>query len=245
MDYSKYTLSLQEKAKLFIVSIGICGLVSWLFFDHWFGLLACPIFFGLACKREADRKKIERMMELEDQFQNAIQSVSGGLLAGYSMENAWKEAYKEMLLLYGENSHICRELKEINHQAALNVPIEVMVEDLGKRSGVEDIENFAQIFRFAKRGGGNFVKIIHTTATHMQEKTEVRQEIEVLVTSKKLEQKIMNLMPLGILAYLKITSRDFLSAIYGNVFGICFMSICLGVYAGALVLAEKILKIEV
>ena len=245
MDYSKYILSLREKAKLFTVSIGICALVSWLFFDHWFGLLVFPIVFGVVCIRETGRKKKERMMELEDQFQNAIQSVSGGLLAGYSMENAWKEAYKEMILLYGENSYICRELKEINHQAALNVPIEVMVEDLGKRSGVEDIENFAQIFRFAKRGGGNFVKIIHTTVVHMQEKTEVRQDIEVLVASKKLEQNIMNLMPLGILAYLKISSGDLLSAIYGNAFGVCFMSICLGIYVGALILAEKILKIEV
>lgn len=245
MNYSRYKLTLLEKGKIFFLSAVICALVSWLFYDHWFLLMLIPIFYYFICKRNTEKKKEERFRELERQFQNALQSVSGGLSAGYSMENAWKEAYKEMTLLYGENSYICRELKEINQQIALNVPIEEMVEDLGKRSGIEDIENFAQIFRFAKRGGGNFIKIIHRTAAHMQEKIEVRQEIEVLVASKKMEQNIMNVVPLGILVYLKISSGDFLSVIYKNPMGICFMSICLGIYGVALLLAEKILKIEV
>lgn len=245
MDYNKYTLTLMEKGKLFLISTGICVVVSWLFYDHWFFVVFIPVFFYFVCKKKTEKKKKERFLELEKQFQNALQSVSSGLSAGYSMENAWKEAHKEMMLLYGRHSYICRELQEINHQISLNVPLEEVVEDLGKRSGIEDIENFAQIFRFAKRGGGNFSKIIHATANHMQEKTEVRQEIEVLVASKKLEQNIMNVVPLGILAYLKISSGDFLSAIYGNAFGVCFMSICLGVYGAALLLAEKILNIEV
>lgn len=245
MDYSKYKLTLLDKGKLFLISVGICILVSWLFYDHWFFVVFIPILFYFVCKKENEKKKAERFRELEKQFQNALQSVSGGLTAGYSMENAWKEAGREMALLYGEDSYIHKELKEIHRQITLNVPIEEMMEDLGKRSGIEDIENFAQIFRFAKRGGGNFVKIIHRTAAHMQEKAEVRQEIEVLVASKKLEQNIMNVVPLGILAYLKITSGDFLSAVYGNSLGICFMTICLVIYGAAFLLAEKILKIEV
>ena len=72
----------------------------------------------------------------------------------------------------------------------------------------------------------------------------MQQKKQSVSAQKKLEQNIMNLMPLGILAYLKISSGDFLSAIYGNAFGVCFMSICLGIYVGALILAEKILKIE-
>lgn len=245
MDYRKYSLSVWEKGNLFLRSAGICTLVSWLFYDHWLFVVFIPIIFVVLCRKEAEKRRKERSRELEKQFQNALQSVSGGLLAGYSMENSLREAQKEMVLLYGDNSYICRELKEMNQQAALNVPIEEMIEDLGKRSGIDDIENFAQVFRFAKRGGGNFVRIIHTTASHMQEKEEVRQEVEVLVASKRLEQNIMNVVPLGILAYLKITSGDFLWAVYDNAFGICFMSICLGVYVVALFLAERILRIEV
>lgn len=245
MDYSRYKLSFLEKGKFFIISVGICAVISWLFYEHWFFMVFIPVLFFLVCKKEAKKKKQERFLRLEKQFQDAILAVSGALLAGYSMENAWKEAYREMVLLHGERSYICQELKEINRQAALNVPIEEMIEDLGKRSGSEDIENFAEVFRFAKRGGGNFVKIIHTTGAHMQEKLEVREEIQVQVASKRLEQSIMNVVPFGILAYLKLTSEDFLSIVYGNAFGIGFMSICLGVYASALFLADKILEIKV
>ena len=79
----------------------------------------------------------------------------------------------------------------------------------------------------------------------MQKKLEVRQEIQLMVAAKRLEQNIMNIVPFGILAYLKLTSADFLSIVYGNVFGICFMSICLGVYGFALFLSDRILEIKV
>ena len=55
----------------------------------------------------------------------------------------------------------------------------------------------------------------------------------------------MNIIPLFILAYLKLTSMDFLDVLYGNVAGVLFMTVCLLAYGGAIVLADKILKIRV
>ena len=78
----------------------------------------------------------------------------------------------------------------------------------------------------------------------MRMRYETEREIQVLVTSRKLEQKVMNFIPILILAYLKLTSADMLDSMYGNPAGILFMTGCLAAYAGAIVLANRILAIH-
>ena len=150
-----------------------------------------------------------------------------------------------MLALYGEDSYLYRELAEMNHSIALNIPIEQLLSDFSNRSGNADIASFAEVFAFAKRSGGNFVTIMEGTVGNMRARYETEREIQVQVASRKMEQKVMNIIPLFILAYLKLTSMDFLDVLYGNVAGGLFMTVCLLAYGGAIVLADKILKIRV
>ncbi len=41
-------------------------------------------------------------LQLAKEFVDTLRSISAALLAGFSIENAWKEAEKEILALYGE-----------------------------------------------------------------------------------------------------------------------------------------------
>ena len=47
------------------------------------------------------------------------------------------------------------------------------------------------------------------------------------------------------LAYMKTTSAEYMSVLYGNIVGIVFMCFCLVGYVGAIYLAEQILAIKV
>lgn len=133
----------------------------------------------------------------------------------------------------------------MNQAVLLHIPLEQTLQDFARRSGVEDILSFSEVFLFAKRQGANFVQIIENTTYHMKDKQETEEEIQILAASKKLEQKIMNVIPVLILAYLKLTSGDYLSTLYGNWFGVLFMTGCLAAYGAALVLSERILDIRV
>ena len=62
---------------------------------------------------------------------------------------------------------------------------------------------------------------------------------------KEAEQMIMSLMPAGIILYLKLTSPGFLSVLYGNLFGMCAMTLCLGIYVLSYWLGRRIVDIEV
>lgn len=88
-------------------------------------------------------------------------------------------------------------------------------------------------------------KIFQDTVEKIRQKSDVEREIATVVTAKKMEQRIMDLVPFGILFYVGLTSPEFLAPLYGNALGAGIMTICLLVYLGAFLLAEKILDIQV
>ena len=142
------------------------------------------------------------------------------------------------------NDMVC-EFAKMNVAVRMNQPLEQELQDFADRSGCEDIESFAEVFSFAKRSGGDFVGIIQTAVLRISGKIEIEREIATAVAGKKLEGRIMNGMPLFILAYLNLTSGDFLELLYGNVLGVVVMTAALAAYAGAIRLSEKILDIRI
>ena len=38
----------------------------------------------------------------------------------------------------------------------MNRPVELLLADMGRRSGIQDVDQFAQVFAAAKRSGGNW-----------------------------------------------------------------------------------------
>lgn len=76
-------------------------------------------------------------------------------------------------------------------------------------------------------------------------KIDTEQEIQTMFASKKLEFEIMCAVPFFIILYMKLTFGEFLSVLYENAAGRCFMTICLIAYIAAYSFGRKIIHIEV
>lgn len=244
MDYRSYRLTLKEHGKCLAGAVLLTVVIAYLFYDSAWGFLLFPAVYVLLQKRGCAQGLARVQAQLGKEFLDVLRTVSSALLAGLSMENAWREAAREIEGLYGENSIMGRELVRINGKVGVNIPLEQQLEELAVRSGNADIVSFAEVFAFAKRSGGNLVTIMEGTANHIRARFETERDIQVLVAAKQLEQKIMNVVPLLILAYLKVTSIGFLDVLYRNVAGVLFMSGCLLAYGGAFLLSERLLRIE-
>lgn len=235
-----------KKTVLFFAeSSGIILLISEVFYSSLLAaVFLTPLFIPiyLRMKRRNDEKGRKDLM-LE--FRECLGSVMTGLKAGYSPENAFRNARQEMTFMYGSRSRICRELDRIAGGLDNNIPLERLLAEFGDRSSIREIQDFAEIFAIAKRSGGNMSEILAGTAQQIQNRIEVEKEIDVLISSRKLEQHIMDVVPFAIILYISISSEGFFDVLYHNPAGILIMTGCLAVYLAAFGLSEKILNIRV
>lgn len=229
---------------MIIKSIGITCVIAWLLYRSMWALFLFPVVFFLMIKQEEKIKRDAKKNKLKEEFLHGIGVLNTSLQAGFSMENAWKEVERETKLLYGEQSEFYLELREVNNRVLHNIPIEKLLLEFAYKCKLEEMIQFAELMEYGKRSGSNWKHIIDVTVGQMLEKDEVKQQIEVIVAQKKMEQQVMNIMPLGILAFLQISAWDYMSVLYHNWFGVICMTIFLIGYTVAFYLSQRILKVD-
>ncbi|MDE6881771.1 MAG: hypothetical protein K2P48_01495 [Lachnospiraceae bacterium] len=244
-DYGEYHLQGREGALYFLEGAAMVAMIGYFFYRSWIACLGLiPLLFLFLKNKKLELAK-RRRQELGMQFKDMILSVAANQRAGYSIENAFRESYRDMEMLYGAKGLICVEIKHIMVGLDNNMVLEKLLYELGRRSHEPDIMQFADVFHIAKRSGGNMTDILAKTASVIEQKMETDREIQLMVSGRKLEQKIMNAVPFLILFYVSSTSRGFFDVLYHNLAGIVVMTVCLGVYGAAYRLSGRIVEIEV
>ena len=243
-DYNEYSFSLSEITVSLVKGIGITALFAYVFYRSTiaFFLLSPLIIFVL--KKEKKKYTAKRKSDLSLQFRELMNSLIASLGAGYSIENAFSRSYQDIAMLFGDKSYIGSELSYMLKAMKNNRNIEDLLYDFGERSGVKDIKDFAEIFRIAKRSGGDMPYMIKQTVDIISDKIEVSRKIATVISSKKMEQSVMNVVPFGIVLYIDVSSPGFFNSLYHNPFGIMIMTVVLIVYIFAYLLAEKITDIS-
>lgn len=242
--YDRYRLTPLDVLTGLAVGLAVDGVIAYTFYRNIYVFLALlPLVFLYPVYRKKELKE-KRLRELNLQFKEAILILASSLSAGYSIENALDISGQELQTLYGSQGLITREFAYMVQQIRMNRPVESVMMELGERSGLEDVENFARIFSVAKRSGGQLVPIINHTVGVMNDKIQVQEEIRTLTSSRQFEQKIMNLIPFLIILYIDGTSPGFFNMMYESTMGRVIMSVCLAVYLTAYLMSGMILKIE-
>jgi len=240
----KISFSRKDRQKEILMCV-LFLLILWLFYKSVYALLLWPVIvfiYHRFYKKQVERQNIER---LNLQFKDALVSITAALRAGHSIENAIRESLSEMTLMYGDSSLICTEFKKMVNKLSLGFPAEEVFLESANESKAEDIETFAEVFSIAKRTGGNMTEIIKKTSDDITAKADTKNEINVLIAAKRLEKNIMCLMPIAMILFIDFTAKDLLSPLYGNIKGVVIMSAALAIYAGAYVMAGKIIETQV
>lgn len=237
-----------RKSEYVLAAVKALGMVlaaAYVFYDSFAAaVFLIPAGFFYMKDSVAD---LEEMKEREflGQFKDSIQSMAAGLKAGYSVENAVREAGRDIGRLYGPEKRIRKEFSLMTRQLDMNMSVGSVFEAFAERTGQEDVENFVNVFAAAKMSGGDSISIIRNAVRLISEKIDTEKEIRTMLASQKLEFDIMCAAPFAIILYMKATFGEFLDALYGNAAGICVMTVCLFLYAAAYRIGKKIIRIEV
>lgn len=217
----------------------------WLLYDSLWPMVLIPVAAAGYVRKIREFCLRKKQRQLQQSFLPAAESFVAALRAGYSAEKAVTESRLDMRRLAGTKDLMVQELTAMEAQLHVGVPLEQLFTDLAERSGVEDIGHFARVFAAGKRTGGDLDHILMMTLQHMKQKMETQKDIEAEVASRKMEQRIMSLVPWGILLYLRTSSGAYMAVLYQETAGRIVMTMCLGIAVAAWLWGQKITDIQV
>lgn len=236
------TISKKEMLTNLVMIELVVIIVGKLFYGSFIaGVIISPLL--MLIYKERKKQIIQRKTrQLEIQFKDMLVSVSDALKVGYSFENAIRECYRDMCSIYGVDSVICGEIKIMISQIKLNIRTQEVVDNFAKRVDLKNAKLFSQIFQVAKSTGGNMTEIIKSVTDDIVLKETTRDEITASVTEKRMEQRIMSVIPIFIILYITITTPGFLDVMYASVLGKLIMTGCIAAYVMAYLWGERIIQ---
>lgn len=226
-NYKVYNMTKTEKILYFLLAFVVGAAVGYLFYGGigkdefnqpttvtWVLNIIIPTAIGLVAGKlfvPMRRKSIvaKQKKELSHQFRDMLDALTTSIGAGKNVNDSFFGVYDDLKLQYDSDAFILKELEVIISGIHNNVAIEDILEDFGRRSDNEDIMSFANVFKISYRIGGNIKEIIRNTHSILNDKMEISEDIETLVTSNKLEQNIMIAMPIVLIAVIKMMSPEF------------------------------------
>ena len=197
------------------IAVLLTLLVAWIFYNAWYGLLWFPVVYLLSSRIYREEKQAKEGQRKNRAFKELLELLSGFLQAGMSLENSFLQAEGQLAMLGEDGKDMIYALHQMNQKVKVNIAVEQAYMELAEQMDLEEACAFGEILLFAKRLGGNY------------------------------EMKVMLVIPLAIIAYVRLTSADLLAVLYGNLAGGLIMSACLVVYVLMALWSRRIMDIVI
>ena len=261
-NYNVYNMTFFEKAVYFVIAFIVGAAVGYLFYGgigkDSFGrnttlTYILDIFFCVSVGTAVGimflpirRTQIinKRRNELRLQFRELLEAVSTSIGSGNNVVNSFMSAYQDLGLIYSEDAFIIQELKIILDSFANNIPIESTLKDFAQRSGIQDIQNFADVFETCYGAGGDIKDVIKSTYDIISEKMEIEMDIATTITSSKTELTTMTFMPIVLIGLIKLSNPES-AANYTTTSGIISTTIAAVMFVAAYYVGRRVMDIKV
>lgn len=262
INYSVYKMTSNEKALYFIIAFVIGAVVAYLFYGglgkdiygeptlltHILNVVIMGVS-GFAAgkvflKIRNEQIITSRKKKLRTQFIDLLDSLATSISSGKNVPNAFIAAREDLLVQYQPDAFIVQEVDNIISGIQNNIDVGGMLLNFGERSGIQDIRTFGRVFETAYSKGANLKEVVRNCHVILSNKCEIEAEIETKVASNKNEQNIMLIMPIILVAMIKLSDADFANN-FTTPSGILCTTIAIASFVGAYLIGRKILNIEV
>lgn len=234
------------RAAYYVLGYGFIALVLQLFYDAWYfsatGGLAILFTGGLYSRHLEEKRRAALAMS----FLDFLYSLSASFATGRPLEEAALEARQALSALYPPEAPMLRELELMIR--CFSEGRESEAEVLGtfaRRCGIPEILEFTEVYLVCRSAGGDLNRVVSDAARVMMEKMNVEKEIRVLTAQKRLEGRMISVMPAVVLLFMKWTSPEYLEPLYTTLAGRVVMTAALAGIAAAYQITRTITRIEV
>ena len=126
----------------------------------------------------------------------------------------------------------------------MNETLEYALSDFASRARLEDVDSFVNVFNISKRTGGNIAEVIKNTSAIISDRIEVGQEVDTMLTERRFEQKVLNMVPILMILVLSFSAPDYLSPVFTTMAGRLTMSVSIALLGISWLISSKINDIK-
>ncbi|MGI6206507.1 MAG: type II secretion system F family protein [Anaerovoracaceae bacterium] len=185
-------------------------------------------------------------MELRIQFKDMLYSISSSVSSGRHLKEAIIDAEAPAALIHGGDSMIVREIRNMKRiMTETNCSEDVVFTDLAKRSKIREIADFTDVCITCKYTGGDLTAMIDKAVLLLGENIELQREKDVMLSQKKLESKILVVMPVALTALVNLCSADYLAVMYQTFLGRIIMTAAFLGTAGSYLWSSRMINAQV
>lgn len=224
---------------------GAClmSLASFVFFHQKIVLLAAGCFgaiVGPGAIRRSRQKREKQLLAAE--MKEVLDDLLILLRSGQSLESALLSCFQEMDPK--DKKHAYPLFEEMSAGLKLSYSAEEVLATMAEKSGIEEIRSLSRTIEICKRTEGDTAKVMEQTIRYLKDRMEIQAELKILLAKKQMEQKIMGIMPFGMIFLLLLLSPGYLLPLYQTITGQIVMACAAALMVVSIWMSRKIIQIE-
>jgi tight adherence protein B len=201
----------------------------------WTGLIV--IAFGPALYIEQMRR--QRVEQLEMQLDNFILALANALKSTPNIGAAFTSVAS--VITQPMQSEVDLAIKEMKVGSTLDQALLHMATRVGSRQ----FDSALSAILIGRQVGGNLPKVLETTASTLREMRRLEGVVRTKTAEGKMQLWVIALMPFGLLVGLNVMWPGYFEPMTQSIIGYVIIAVCSGCWVTALILARKVLAVDV
>jgi tight adherence protein B len=238
--------------RIFDLTLAICGLSSFLAVavfgmssTSWswpkaafIAVLAAIISFP-APRAYLKFLRKRRLQKFNEQLEDALNSMSSALKAGFSINQAIE-------VIASENRNpISIEFRLLLQEIRLGVTLDQALENMVKRMESEDFELVATAILTARQTGGELTVIFERLAAMIRERMRISGKLRALTAQGRLQSYVVGAMPFLLMIVMNYIAPEMMSAFFNSMAGIFMILGVIGLVIAGFLVIKKITNIDI
>lgn len=180
-----------------------------------------------------------RLNQFNDLLGDAINQMSNGLRAGYSVLQAMDSVAKEL------PPPISEEFLRVVQEMQLGLSMEQALENMLRRIDSDDLDLMITAINVQREVGGNLAEILDVISFTIRERVRIKGEIRTLTAQGRASAYVITFLPVGLTLLLLMLNREYIMQLFTDVCGLIMVGVGLILIASGAYALRKITDIEV
>ena len=180
-----------------------------------------------------------RLAKFNDQLENALNTMSGSLKAGFSILQALEE------VAGGRQHPIAIEFRLLVQEIQLGVPLERALDNMQRRLESPDLELVTLAIITARQTGGELPAALDRISGVIRERIRIQQKVRALTSMGRLQVIIISIMPFALLGGLMLVMPGAAEIFFGTLFGLAGLGVVVLLVIFGALMASRITRIDI